>query len=71
MQVLDDWTSRSFRLLALAAGTVKNFSSLNPHTLTLPQAEAAVTHMSLVGVIVVTNQLRPDSKDTISELQDE
>ena len=57
--------------MALAAGTIKKFSRLNPTTLTLPQAEASVTHMSLVGVMVITNQLRPDSKDTISELQDE
>lgn len=70
-QVVDDWTSRSFRLLALAAGTIKNFSKLSDSNLTLQQAEAAVSHMSLVGLMVVTNQLRPDSKDKISELQDE
>ncbi|DBB06818.1 TPA: hypothetical protein ACH3X3_009479 [Trebouxia sp. C0006] len=70
-KVVDDWTSRSFRLLALAAGTVKHFSRLNASSLTLQQAEAAVSHMSLVGVMVVTNQLRPDSRDTIAELQDD
>ena len=69
-QVVDDWTSCSFRLLALAAGTIKHFSRLNVSSLTLQQAEAAVSHMSLVGVMVVTNQLRPDSRDTIAELQD-
>ncbi len=68
--MVDDWTSRSFRLLALAAGTIKDFGQLNMHNLTLQQAEAAVSHMSLVGVMVVTNQLRADSKDTIAELQD-
>ena len=68
---MDDWTSRSFRLLALAVGTIKNFSRLNVNTLTLQQAEAAVSHMSLLGVMVVTNQLRADSRDTISQLQDE
>ena len=71
MQTVDDWTSRSFRLLALAAGTIKNFKHLDASSLTLPQAEAAVSHMSLVGVLVVTNALRGDSKDTIAELQDE
>ena len=71
LQVVDDWTSRSFRLLALAVGTIKNFSRLNVNTLTLQQAEAAASHMSLLGVMVVTNQLRADSRDTISQLQDE
>ena len=70
-QVVDEWTSRSFRLLALAVGTIKNFSRLNVNTLTLQQAEAAACHMSLLGVMVVTNQLRADSRDTISQLQDE
>ncbi|DBA85704.1 TPA: hypothetical protein ACH3X1_005275 [Trebouxia sp. C0004] len=70
-RVVDDWTSRSFRLLALAAGTIKHFSRLNVSSLTLQQAEAAVSHMSLVGVMVITNQLRPDSRDTIAELQDD
>lgn len=37
----------------------------------MQQAEAAVTHMSLVGLLVITNALRADSKDTIAELQDE
>lgn len=68
---MDDWSSRSFRLLALAAGTIKNFKHLEGTTLTMQQAEAAVTHMSLVGLLVVTNALRADSKDTIAELQDE
>ena len=68
---MDDWTSRSFRLLAMAAGTIKNFKRLEGSTLTLQQSEAAVSHMSLVGLLVVTNALRADSKDTIAELQDE
>ena len=68
---MDDWSSRSFRLLALATGTIKNFKQLEGAGLTMQQAEAAVSHMSLVGLLVITNALRADSKDTIAELQDE
>lgn len=70
-QVVDDWSGRSFRLLALAAGTIQNFKRLDAQTLTLQQSEAAVSHMSLVGLLVITNTLRADSKDTIAELQNE
>ena len=66
---MDDWSSRSFRLIALAAGTLKNFSQMDMDSLTLAEAEAAVLHLSVVGVIVVTNNLREDSKRTIEELQ--
>ena len=71
LQVVDDWSSRSFRLLAMATGTIKKFKHLEGSSLTMQQAEAAVSHMSLVGLLVITNALRPDSKDTIAELQDE
>lgn len=69
--MVDDWTSRGFRLLALASGTIKHVSKYDIPALSLQQAEAAVNHMSLLGLVVVTNQLRPDSRDTIHELQDE
>ena len=68
---MDDWSSRSFRLLALAAGTIQDFKRLDAQTLTLQQSEAAVSQMSLVGLLVVTNALRADSKETITELQNE
>lgn len=69
--MVDEWTSQGFRLLALASGTIKHVSKYNVASLSLQQAEAAVKRMSLLGLIVVTNQLRPDSRDSIHQLQDE
>lgn len=71
LQMVDDWTSQGFRLLALASGNIKHISEYDVSSLSLQQAEAAVKHISLLGIIVVTNQLRPDSRDTIHQLQDE
>ena len=69
--MVDDWTSQGFRLLALASGTIKRVSQYDIPSLSIQQAEAAVKHMTLLGIIVITNQLRADSRNTIHELQDE
>lgn len=57
--------------MGLAAGNIKHSERYDLPNLSLHQAEKAVRHMTLLGLIVVTNQLRPDSRATMSELQDE
>ena len=69
-QVVDDYCSKSFRLLAMAVGTIQNASKLNLAHMTPQQVEASATNMRLLALIVLTNNMRPDSKETIARLQE-
>ena len=69
-QVVDDYSSKSLRLLAMAMGTIRNASELSLAHMTPQQVEASATKMCLLSLIVLTNNVRPDSKDTIGHLQD-
>lgn len=68
--MVDDYSSKSFRLLAMAMGTIRNASKLNLAHMTPQQVEASATQVCLLSLIVLTNNVRPDSKDTIAHLQD-
>ena len=70
MQVIDDYSSKSFRLLALAMGIIPDAGRLDLAGMTQQQVEAHATHMQLLSLVVLTNNVRPDSKDTISHLQE-
>ncbi len=70
MQVVDDYSSKSFRLLAMAVGVIPNAEQLNLAMMTQQQVEACAVHMQLLSLVVLTNNVRPDSKDTITHLQE-
>ena len=70
MQVVDDFSSKSFRLMALAVGTVPDVLSLDVAALSLQQAELNASNFQLLGLIVLTNPIRPDSRSTVTQLQD-
>lgn len=70
MQVVDDYSSKSFRLLAMAVGVIPNAEQLNLAMMTQQQVEACAVHMQLLSLVVLTNKVRPDSKDTITHLQE-
>ncbi len=70
MQVVDDYSSKSFRLLAMAVGVIHNAKELNLAMMTQQQVEACAVHMQLLSLVVLTNNVRPDSKDTITHLQE-
>ena len=67
---MDDYSSKSFRLLAMAMGTIRNATKLNLAHMTPQQVEASATNMRLLSLIVLTNNVRSDSKDTITHLQE-
>jgi len=69
-QVTDDYSSKSFRLLAMAVGVIPNAASLDFAMMTQQQVEARAVHMQLLSLVVLTNNVRSDSKDTITHLQD-
>ena len=68
-QVVDDHSSRSFRLLAFAAGVVHGVEQLDLESMSLQQLEGWC-NLHLLGLVVLSNHLRPESTATISELQD-
>ena len=68
-QVVDEHSSRSFRMLAIAAGVVHGVSKLDLSSMSLPQLEGRCK-LQLLGLTVLTNHLRPESKTVISELHD-
>jgi magnesium-transporting ATPase (P-type) len=70
VQVVDDYSSKSFRLLAMAVGVIPNAEQLNLAMMTQQQVEACAVHMQLLSLVVLTNNVRPDSKDTITHLQE-
>ena len=69
LQVVDDWSRRSFRLLAVAAGVVHDVNGLDLGSMSLQQLEGCC-NLHLLGLTVLSNHLRPESKATISELQE-
>ncbi|KAL0030049.1 hypothetical protein WJX79_003470 [Trebouxia sp. C0005] len=69
-QVMDEYSSKSFRLLAMAMGVIPNAAGLDFAMMTQQQVEACAVHMQLLSLVVLTNNVRSDSKDTIAHLQD-
>ena len=69
VQVIDDYSGQSFRLLALAKGVLRNFDRQALGQMTQEQLERQVDRFELLGLLVLSNPLRPDSKQTITELQ--
>ena len=70
MQVVNNFSRKSFRLMALAVGTLPNVDSLELPALSLQQAESHVQSFELLGLIVLTNPIRADSRHTIAQLQE-
>lgn len=64
-----EYAGQSFRLLALAVGTVRHVNHAEVAEMTQPDAEALAGPMELLGVLVLSNHLHPSSKDTILQLQ--
>lgn len=67
--MIDDWSSKSFRLLALARGVIKAWDSHALGSLTQEQLEKQAESFELLGLLVLSNQLRPESAHTVEVLQ--
>ncbi len=68
--MVDDNSSKCFRLLAVAAGVIPSANQLDLPRMTQQQVEAAAVNLQLLGLVVLNNSVRPDSKETISQVQD-
>ncbi len=70
VQMLDTYSDHSFRLMALAVGTIPHVATLAVYQMSLAQLEAHAGELQLLGIVVLSNPIKADSKDTIAELQD-
>ena len=68
-QVIDEYCGQSFRLLALAKGVLKGRDRRSLSPMSQEQLEKQVQQFELLGLLVLSNHLRSDSKGTITELQ--
>ena len=68
--MVDDYSSQSFRLMAVAVGTLPRVGNLDLHSMSQQQIEARAVDIQLLGLVLLTNRVRSDSKATITELQE-
>ena len=67
---MDEYSSKSFRLLAGAVGIIRDADQLDLARMTQQQVEACATNMQLLSLVVLTNSVRKDSRQTIHQMQD-
>ena len=70
VQVVDNYSGQSYRLLALAGGIVKGVGKLNLAAMSQQQLEGKAGSLDLLGLFVLSNHLRHESKECITHLQD-
>lgn len=69
VQVRDAYSSKSFRLMAMAVGVLHNVDALDLPHMSLPEIEAHALQLEMLSLIVLSNQIRPDSRGVINQLQ--
>lgn len=67
---MNDFSSNSFRLLAMAVGVIPKAAQLSLVHMTQQQVEASALNMHLLCLLVLTNNIRSDSKATVTHLQE-
>ena len=70
MQHTDELSSKSFRLMALAMGVLPDVSNMDLQRMSQQQLEQQAENLQMLGLLLLTNHVRPDSKSTVTELQD-
>lgn len=69
-QVVQDWNSKSFRVTAFAVGVMPHVHTLDLSLMSFQDIESYAQSLQLLSVQVLTNHVRPDSKATVSLLQE-
>lgn len=70
LQVLAQYAGQSFRLLAVAGGVLSNVSPAELAGMDQQQAEARCGPLDLLGLQLLSNHLRPSSRQTVTNLRD-
>ncbi len=68
--MVDIYSSKSLRLLAASVGVIPDAHKLDLARMTQQQVEACAVDMQLLSLVVMTNSVREDSKEAISQVQD-
>ena len=72
LQVVDRSNSQGLRPVALAMGHVDvDMQELDLDALTLQQAQDLATKLDLLGLKLVSNYTRTDSRETVQQLQEQ
>ena len=70
MQVVLEYAGQSFRLLALAAGTLRRVTAERPASMSQQEAEAECGHMDLLALLVLSNSAHSSSRPATTSLQE-
>lgn len=68
-QVIDEYSRQSFRLLSLAVGVLKGLDKQALSSMTQEQLEKHCLSFDYLGLLVLSNGLRLDSRETVLALQ--
>ena len=71
VQVTDHYSSKSLRLLAVACGVILDAQQLDIVRMSQQQIEASAVDMQLLGLVILTNSVRSDSRETVQQIQNE
>lgn len=71
MQIMGTYSGHSFRLMALAMGVIPSVANTDLMHTSQAHIEASARPLRLLGLIVLSNPVKADSKEIISELQDQ
>lgn len=69
-QVVDNYAAQSYRLWAIAGRMITGVQGMNVAATSQQQMESRVGSLDVLGLCVLSNHLRHDSKETIQHLQD-
>lgn len=68
--MVDEWSGQSFRILAIARGTVHRVGGLDLASMGLQQLEERASGLTLIGLNIISNHLHAESKQTVTQLHE-
>ncbi|KAJ2758469.1 hypothetical protein H4S06_002684 [Coemansia sp. BCRC 34490] len=66
--ILDDYTQKGFRVIAIAGKSINNWSLLSENGM-IPQRTEAESALTFMGLLVFENRLKPKTTTTLGELR--
>ena len=67
---MDDYSTQSFRLIAVASGILPDVDKMDLTHMSQQAIEAAAIGINLLALVVLANSIREDSISTIKQLQE-
>ena len=70
LQVCEEWSSKGFGLMALAVGVLPNVHKLDLSVMSQQEIEVHAEGLQMLSMIVLTNNVRLDSRPSVTQLQE-